>query len=1116
MSVKSFKFVSPGIFVNEIDNSALPEAPAQIGPLVIGRTLRGPAMRPVKVNSLEEFINVFGPPVGGGQTSDVWRNPGETSPLYCPYAVQAYLANSSPITVVRLLGEESVDASSTGYAGWKTTQDPDNTLADCGGAFGLFLIQSGTNPVHAAGSMTVGNYADVNNGQTFSLTATDGAICVFTIDTAVSTTTSNIVGTNGISSDDEMAAQIIATINDATAGSGSGVGYTALEFPASDGYLEIVQDTVGVNGNRAIADAISGITVLDMSGGVDGTWSDLTGTLAAVFYADSGSTVLLTGSTMNASSPAPVTAAARTFIQSVSDYHAFDIVVTSSVATSEKIRVNFNVDSPDYIRNVCNTNPTLLNGTISNTTKPYFLGETYTRNVLDLLGNGSTTQGATMGMILPLEASASTDSSVQWQDRQIPAKAAQSGWLFANDSGLDTSFDAYNAKKLFKFHSLKAGTWDQRNVKISIQDIRAPLNSTTSKYSTFTVVVRKMSDNDARLLIMEQFSNCNLNPSSPSYIARKIGDKYYDFDAVERRIKEYGQYANQSKYIRMEMDLNVDAEGAPDVVPFGFFGPSTFKGFTVMSGADAPLAFGSDGYTPPGSLTPYSGAMGHETSYGIPKDPSPDTGLGRYWAWSGDAKVTASFRFPKIPLRLSSSDEGLPLNSKAYWGFSSYRALGDVTFNKDVVDVLEILPDRGFYTETFAAPASIDTNFLEIPVIFTLDDIRATDPTAGSTDRRLFYESGSRQADTSISADAAGYTKPGSSTTKYGYRATLLAGADRFTLPLVGGSDGFDITEKDPLRNSQWDATTTEVTSYSYNTVKQAIDIVRDAEIVDFNVLNVPGITNEALTLHAIETAESRADALAVIDLTGDYAAASENTLPFSDRVGYVDAAVSNIKARNLDSSYGCAYYPWVQIFDKINNQYVWVPPSVVGLGTMSNSQARSEVWFAPAGFNRGGLSAGAAGIPVTAITQKLSSTERDDLYEVNINPIASFPAEGIVVFGQKTLQATPSALDRISVRRLLILLKKTISRMATTVLFDQNIDVTWNRFSGMVEPFLRSVQLRYGLEDYKIALDRTTTTPELVDRNIMYAQIYLKPAKSIEFIAIDFNISRSGASFED
>ena len=154
--------------------------------------------------------------------------------------------------------------------------------------------------------------------------------------------------------------------------------------------------------------------------------------------------------------------------------------------------------------------------------------------------------------------------------------------------------------------------------------------------------------------------------------------------------------------------------------------------------------------------------------------------------------------------------------------------------------------------------------------------------------------------------------------------------------------------------------------------------------------------------------------------------------------------------------------------------------------------------------------------MPVVGVRDRLTSKQRDDLYSQNVNPIATFPAEGIVIFGQKTMQVTPSALDRINVRRLMIFVKKEISRMAATTLFEQNVQRTWNRFLGQVNPFLRGVKARLGLTDFKVILDETTTTPELIDRNIMYAKILLKPARAIEFIAIDFVITNSGASFED
>ena len=301
-----------------------------------------------------------------------------------------------------------------------------------------------------------------------------------------------------------------------------------------------------------------------------------------------------------------------------------------------------------------------------------------------------------------------------------------------------------------------------------------------------------------------------------------------------------------------------------------------------------------------------------------------------------------------------------------------------------------------------------------------------------------------------------------------------------------------------------------------FNTVKRAIDILRDPEVVEFNLAAVPGITNSTLTEHLIKTCEDRGDAMAIIDLENDFIPETENTQSAENRRPDVIKAAQSLKDRQLNSSYGAAYFPFVQIRDSISNQVLYVPPSVVALGVMSNSEAQRALWFAPAGFTRGGLSGGAAGLPVLNVTTHLTSKDRDRLYEANVNPIASFPAEGLVVFGQKTLQVTPSALDRINVRRLLIFIKKEISRMAATTLFEQNVQSTWTQFKNKAVTFLTNIKAAQGLTDFRVVLDETTTTPELIDRNIMYAKVFLKPARAIEFIALDFVITDTGASFDD
>jgi phage tail sheath protein FI len=226
--------------------------------------------------------------------------------------------------------------------------------------------------------------------------------------------------------------------------------------------------------------------------------------------------------------------------------------------------------------------------------------------------------------------------------------------------------------------------------------------------------------------------------------------------------------------------------------------------------------------------------------------------------------------------------------------------------------------------------------------------------------------------------------------------------------------------------------------------------------------------------------------------------------------------ASNSLRQRQIDSSYGATFYPWVQTIDEATGQALWVPPTVAMMGVLASSEKSSQIWFAPAGFNRGGLSDGAAGIPVTSVSRRLTSKERDILYESRINPIASFPSTGIVVFGQKTLQERPSALDRINVRRLVIFLKKQISILSTQILFEQNVQATWNRFKGLIEPFLANVKTQFGITDYRLILDETTTTPDLVDQNVVYAKIMIKPARAIEYIAIDFIVASTGASFDD
>jgi phage tail sheath protein FI len=221
-----------------------------------------------------------------------------------------------------------------------------------------------------------------------------------------------------------------------------------------------------------------------------------------------------------------------------------------------------------------------------------------------------------------------------------------------------------------------------------------------------------------------------------------------------------------------------------------------------------------------------------------------------------------------------------------------------------------------------------------------------------------------------------------------------------------------------------------------------------------------------------------------------------------------VGVSSTNTKAAELDTNYAATYYPWVKTIDINTNKLVTVPPSVLLPAVFAANDRVAAEWFAPAGLNRGGL------IGAVDVLDRLTQSERDTLYEAKVNPICQFPGQGIVVWGQKTLQDKPSALDRINVRRLLLTVRKYIASTSKYLVFEQNTSTTRNRFLNIVNPYLESIQQRQGLYAFRVVMDETNNTPDVVDRNIMKGAIYLQPTKTAEFIQIDFNILPTGASF--
>ena len=272
------------------------------------------------------------------------------------------------------------------------------------------------------------------------------------------------------------------------------------------------------------------------------------------------------------------------------------------------------------------------------------------------------------------------------------------------------------------------------------------------------------------------------------------------------------------------------------------------------------------------------------------------------------------------------------------------------------------------------------------------------------------------------------------------------------------------------------------------------INLLSNQDDYKFNVLLTPGLINSlqtGLVSSIVNTAQDRGDFIHVTDLI---------------TYGSTLSGVSS-QAASRNTSYAASYWPWVQVQDPDSGRNVWVPASTVIGGVYAYNDRVAEPWFAPAGLNRGSLQ-------VIKAERRLSQTDRDTLYSNKINPIATFPGQGVVVYGQKTLQTQASALDRVNVRRLLIALKNYISQVANNLVFEQNTATTRNNFLAQVNPYLESVQQRQGLYAFRVIMDESNNTAVDIDRNQLNGGIYIQPTKTAEFIYLDFNITPTGATF--
>ena len=324
----------------------------------------------------------------------------------------------------------------------------------------------------------------------------------------------------------------------------------------------------------------------------------------------------------------------------------------------------------------------------------------------------------------------------------------------------------------------------------------------------------------------------------------------------------------------------------------------------------------------------------------------------------------------------------------------------------------------------------------------------------------------------------------------------------KFTVPMQSGFDGQNPAMKrcvgaDIAADNTMGFNLEYATSDGSVAYAQAIATLANPDSWDINLLVIPGVVfsqHPYVCQLGMDMCEDRGDCFFVMD---------------PDILGATGTSAVNA-VMPLDTNYTGVYHPWVKILDTDNNKNVWVAPSVIMGGVYAFNDRVAAEWYAPAGLNRGGIG------EALQVRTRLSQAQRDELYEGKVNPIAQFPGQGIVVWGQKTLQQKNSALDRINVRRLLITVKKFIASTSRYLVFEPNVDATRQRFLSTVNPYLSSIQERYGLYAFRVQMDASNNTADLIDRNILVGDLFLQPTKTAEYIHLTFNVLPTGATFPE
>ena len=755
------------------------------------------------------------------------------------------------------------------------------------------------------------------------------------------------------------------------------------------------------------------------------------------------------------------------------------------------ITASFDVDAPNYFGNTLNRDPLLVEDAGHLLYTRYDIHPAFA----DVTGSGIIAPGTEIpsnkepvAFLLTASLGRDAGSTVipNFENFEDRFKTPASPYVISQKFG-------GNPVNLFKVYALSDGAFANTRFKISIRNIAKSV-SLVDKYGTFDLLVRDFSDTDDDPIVLEQFTQLSLNPSSDRYIAKIIGDQnvYWDFDKNDdgQRLVFEGSFPNLSNLIRVEMTQTVDdAEVDATALPIGFRGP--FHLVTSGSGI---------------MTTPPTAGGGFNA--------------GQHLSYRRLVEPPVAYR-ETIKLGVTPKDD---VNNSLFWGVQFQRKTSITEPNKSLVQDPTVAsfvkyfptfhttnqnPSVGDNAGAADSSGTVYDSDRFNNNIFTLENVKVRTGSNGIADPKEWV-SASYVRQGSISADAAAKTRALSVTTDFG-DATVKTYA-KFSFFVQGGFDGVNIFDEDKSKllntaviREMDDAAQGQNDGPTVSAYTKALDIMNETSEVDIKLLAVPGIRHSVVTDKGIDVVENRFDALFIMDV--EERDAVNTVVTSSVQNVNVSNTVAAFTSRALDTSFAAAYFPDVVVQDPFTLTNVQVPPSVVVLGAMSLNDKIAHPWFAPAGFTRGALQS------TLETSLNLSRNNLDVLYDTRINPITSYPGQqGPVIWGQKTLLGVQSALDRVNVRRLLIEVRRQVKELANRVIFEPNRASTLSRFEALVRPRLQRIQELQGVERYQVRIDTTTTTQADIENNTIRGKIFLQPTRSIEFVSLDFVITNAGA----